>query len=98
MMPAADNEYLNITLTAKEGIATQTLLEKAQTIENIVGKLSELKNYTYTIQDNIANLDLRIVPRKARKRDSFAIEHDLENQLSSLKTKDLDVEIGIKKN
>lgn len=95
MMPATDNEYLSIALTARAGTHTSELLRKVQEVDELLGKLPELKNYTMKLKDHQANILLRIVPRKERSRDSFAVERDLEQQLAFLQERGILVETSI---
>ncbi len=95
MMPASDNEYLEITLTAPVGLDKEIIATKSEKIHQIFSALPELKNYTATIKGNEVSVLLRISPQEERKRSSFEIEAQLAEQLHPLEQQGFQVRVAV---
>ncbi len=95
MMPASDNEYLEITLTAPVGLDKEIIATKSEKIHQIFSALPELKNYTATIKGNEVSVLLRISPQEERERSSFEIEAQLAEQLRPLEQQGFQVRVAV---
>lgn len=95
MMPASDNEYLEIKLVAPVGLQKEHIAKKAEEIHQIFAQLPELRNYTATIKGNELAIVLRISPKEERKRNAFDIEAQLTEQLHNLEKKDFQVSVAV---
>ena len=98
MMPASDNEYLTISLTAKVGLTKEAIKEKSQEIHQIFGTVPELVNYTSTIKGNKVDVLLRISKKWERKRSSFEVEKDLIAKLDHLVMQGFQVAVATRGN
>ena len=98
MMPASDNEYLTISLTAKVGLTKEAIKEKSQEIHQIFGTIPELVNYTSTIKGNKIDVLLRISKKGERKRSSFEVEKDLVAKLDHLVMQGFQVAVATRGN
>ena len=98
MMPASDNEYLTISLTAKVGLTKEAIKEKSQEIHQIFVTIPELVNYTSTIKGNKIDVLLRISKKGERKRSSFEVEKDLVAKLNHLVMQGFQVAVATRGN
>ena len=98
MMPASDNEYLEISLTAPVGLQKELIASRADEIHQIFAQLPELRNYTATTKGNELAIVLRISPKEERKRSAFEIEAQLTEQLHKLEEKNFQVSVAVNVN
>lgn len=98
MMPAADNEFLSATLTAKVGMTEESLAAFAPQIDQVMEGIPELVNYHTVIDKNLITVEIRILPKETRKRTSFAIEQELADKLAPLNAQGLQVSVETKVN
>ncbi|MDO4713314.1 MAG: efflux RND transporter permease subunit [bacterium] len=97
MMPAADNEYLSITLAGKSGLQHDTTKEQLPHIDTLLAQLPELRNYVAKVKNNTITVTIRILPQSERKRSSFQIESELAQQFQTFMTKGFQVTVAVDK-
>ena len=92
LFPSGDNPNVSFSITDREGTDTQAMLAQASGLDLLVAWLPEVKSYEVTINNNAIDLSLSLLKKEERQRDSFAVQQQVEDALSYLKSQGYKVE------
>ena len=95
LFPAWDSEWMYMTITAKKWVDEPLVLSQLSGLDKVLSNIPELKVYYYNISDNIVNVNIELVKKDDRKRDSFQIEKDIVSQTKFLLTRWLKLETKV---
>lgn len=84
LFPSGDNPSIDFAISAQEGTATDAMLQNAQGIDQVIGSLPEIKNYTISTSKNKIDIALTLLNQEDRQRDSFAVQAEVETKLAYL--------------
>ncbi len=96
LFPSGDNPYLFVDVKSPVW-SSKTVLQKYESqVDDALSSIPEVKEFYYSIKDNLlsASIELRTKEERASRgmRDSFAVEEEINEKLSSLKQYGLSVE------
>lgn len=97
MMPAADNEYLSISLEWKAWLDQNITKKQLPDINTLLSPLPELKNYVTKVENNTITVTIRILPQSERTRSSFEIENELAEKFRIFTTRGFQVTVKVDK-
>ena len=86
LFPSGDNPTITFEITGREGMDTEAMLPQASGLDIIAARLPEVKSYEININNNTINLELSLLKKEERQRDSFAVQTEVETSLEYLKT------------
>lgn len=95
LFPSGDSENLFFTFTAKKGTTTDKMEQLVKGVDPVFSKIPEIKTYYFVVNKNVVDVTIRLVKEKERKRDSFAIEKELNNKFVFLLSRGLKVESNV---
>lgn len=97
--PGWDSPYINIDISSKEWTATDVMARHIPTIDRAISSIPEVKNFSYTINNDRINLLVELFKKTEREergmRSSFDVESVITKNLKSLTSEWLRVSVQV---
>lgn len=97
--PSGDSPFINIDIRAKEWTVTDAMLRYIPTIDTAVSSIPEVKNFSYTINNDSITLLVELFKKTQREdqgmRNSFDVESQITQNLKWLTSQWLTVSVQV---
>jgi len=97
--PSGDSPFINIDIQSKEGTVTDAMLRHIPTIDRALSSIPEVKNFSYTINNDRISLLVELFKKSERDdrgmRDSFAVDTEIGQNLRELTSQGLTVSVQV---
>lgn len=97
--PSGDSPFINIDIRAKEWTVTDAMLDYIPTIDTAISAIPEVKNFSYTIDNDRISLLVELFKKADREdqwmRNSFDVESAITQSLAPLTSQWLTVSIQV---